>query len=325
MSGGHGHGHVKGAERDRLTRSAALASSAMALLLLGLKGWAAWVSGSVAMLGSLADTALDLVASLMTLYAVALAATPADEEHRFGHGKAEAIAALLQTVLILGSAAAIAWRAAAVLMGGGQALGAPDLGIGVSVLCIVLTLALVGWQRRVVARTGSVAIATDQLHYQSDLVLNLSVIAALGLEAWLHLRGADAVLGLGIALYIGWSAFGSARHAVDMLMDREWPEDRRQDLLGIVRGCPGVLGAHDLKTRTSGATDFIQFHIWLPPEMTVAEAHGIVDGVEAVVLAAHPGAEVLVHVDPHGHFDAKPRPGPDVLPAVAVALHEETP
>ncbi len=316
--------HVKGPERDALTRSAALASSAMAVLLLGLKAWAAWATGSVAMLGSLADTALDLAASLMTLFAVTLAAQPADAEHRFGHGKAEAIAALMQTLLILVSAAAILWRAVTVLINGSPRVGAPELGIGVSLACIVMTLALVAWQRHVVRRTGSVAIATDALHYQSDLVLNVSVIVALALEQWAGLHGADAVLGIGIALWIGRSAVQSARHAIDMLMDREWPEDRRQALLATVRTCPGVLGAHDLKTRTSGATEFIQFHIWLPPEMTVAEAHGIVDCVEATVLAAHAGAEVLVHVDPHGHFDDKPRPGTDAaLPPVAVTLHEE--
>lgn len=307
--------HVKGPERDRLTRSAALASSAMALFLVGLKGWAAWTTGSVAMLGSLADTLLDLAASLVTLYAVALSAQPADEEHRFGHGKAEAIAALMQTLLILASAAAILFRAVAVLIGKAAPVGAPELGMAVSLVCIATTLVLVWWQGRVVARTGSVAIATDRLHYSSDLVMNVAVIAALALEAWAGLHGADALFGVGIALWIGRSAVQSARHAVDMLMDREWLDDRRQALLATVRHCPGVTGVHDLKTRTSGATDFIQFHIWLPPEMTVAAAHAIVDGVEAKVLAANPGAEVMVHVDPHGHYDDKLRPEGELLQA----------
>ncbi len=294
--------------RGALTRSAALASSSMALLLLGLKGWAAMATGSVAMLGSLADTALDLVASLLTLYAVSFAAQPADAEHRFGHGKAEAIAALMQTLLILASAAAILWRAVAALSGGSKAVERPDLGIGVSLVCVALTLALLWWQRIVVRRTGSIAIGVDQLHYQSDLVLNITVIVALGLEVWGGVHGADPVFGVLIALWIGWNAIRAAGEALDMLMDREWPEQKRQALLELVRDAPGVLGAHDLKTRSSGVTDFIQFHVWLPPEMTVAAAHAIVDGVEARVGTAHPGAEVMVHVDPHGHFDDKPRP-----------------
>ena len=298
-------------DRAALTRSAALASSAMALLLLGLKGWAAVATGSVAMLGSLADTALDLVASLVTLYAVSFAAQPADAEHRFGHGKAEAIAALMQTLLILGSAGLILWRAVTALTGGTAAVTRPDLGIGVSIVCIALTLCLLAWQRVVVRRTGSIAIGVDQIHYQSDLALNVTVIVALGLEVWAGVRGADPVLGVLIALWIGWNAIKAAGEALDMLMDREWPEEKRQSLLDLVRDAPGVLGAHDLKTRSSGITDFIQFHVWLPPEMTVAAAHAIVDGVEARVGAAYPGAEVMVHVDPHGHFDDIVRPEAD--------------
>jgi ferrous-iron efflux pump FieF len=182
-------------ERARLTRSAALASASVAVTLLGLKTWAAWATGSVAMLGSLADTTLDLLASLVTLFAVGLAATPADDDHRFGHGKAEAIAALMQTLLIIGSAVAIFWRAIS-SFGSTDLPRAPEVGIGVSAVGIVLTLALVAWQKSVVRRTGSVAISTDSLHYQSDLLLNSAVIIAFVLDVLLGLHGADAVLGI---------------------------------------------------------------------------------------------------------------------------------
>jgi len=213
-------------ERARLTRSAALASSAVALILLGLKAWAAIATGSVAMLGSLADTTLDLLASLLTLFAVGLAATPADDDHRFGHGKAEAIAALMQTLLIIGSAVAILWRAIA-SFGATDLPRAPEVGIGVSIAGIVLTLALVAWQKSVVKRTGSIAISTDALHYQSDLLLNSAVIIAFVIDVLLGLHGADALLGIAIALWIAWNAIRSARQALDMLMDREWPPERR--------------------------------------------------------------------------------------------------
>jgi ferrous-iron efflux pump FieF len=291
-------------ERGRLTRSAALASSALALTLLGLKAWAAWATGSVAMLGSLADTALDLVASLMTLYAVGFAAQPADVDHRFGHGKAEAIAALMQVLLIIGSAVAIMWRAIDSL--GQTALPkAPGIGIGVSLVGIILTGALITWQRIVVKRTGSVAIATDALHYQSDLLLNTAVIAALTLELYAGLHGADAVFGILIALWIAWNALRSAREALDMLMDREWPPEQREKLLAVAAAVPGVEGVHDLRTRSSGVTDFIQFHIWLPPAMTVEGAHRVVDAVEVAVHGAFPGSEVFVHIDPSGHYDPR--------------------
>lgn len=291
-------------ERGRLTRSAAIASTAMAVTLLGLKAWAAWATGSVAMLGSLADTALDLFASLLTLFAVGFAAQPADPDHRFGHGKAEAIAALMQTLLILGSAAAIMWRAVW-SFGQTELPKAPGIGIGVSLAGILLTAALITWQRSVVRRTGSIAIATDALHYQSDLLLNAAVIAALALELYAGLHGADAAFGILIALWIGWNALRSARDALDMLMDREWPAEKRERLLAVAAAVPGVEGVHDLRTRSSGVTDFIQFHIWLPPAMTVDSAHRVVDSVEDAVHAAFPGSEVFVHIDPSGQYDPR--------------------
>lgn len=289
-------------ERGRLTRSAALASAGVAVTLLGLKTWAAWATGSVSMLGSLADTGLDLIASLLTLYAVGFAAQPADDDHRFGHGKAEAIAALMQTLLIIGSAVAIMVRA---IMAFGQTElpRAPTVGIGVSIVAMLLTLALVGWQRHVVRRTGSIAISTDSLHYQSDLALNAVVIIAFVLDVYLGLHGADAVLGIVIALWIAGAAIRSAGQAFDMLMDREWPAEKRQRLIAVASSVDGVEGVHDLRTRSSGVTDFIQFHIWLPPEMPVGTAHAIVDTVELRVAETFPGSEIFIHIDPVGHYD----------------------
>ncbi len=289
-------------ERGDLTRRAAMASVASATVLLVLKAYAARATGSVAMLGSLADTGLDLLSSLVTLYAVWLAAQPADDDHRFGHGKAEAIAALMQTLVILGSAVAIAAQAVARL-GVKDLPRNPNVGVGVSLAAVVLTLGLVAYQRRIVRATGSVAIQTDQIHYQSDLMLNLAVIVALGLDVWAGLHGADALFGVGIAVYLAWGAVTSARAAIDMLMDREWPDEKRRKLLAVVARHPRVDGIHELRTRSSGVTDFIQFHVWLMPDMTVATAHAIVDEIEADVAAAFPGAEILIHVDPLGHYD----------------------
>ncbi len=288
--------------RGDLTRRAAIASVTSATILLGLKAYAARATGSVAMLGSLADTGLDLLSSLVTLYAVWLAAQPADEDHRFGHGKAEAIAALMQTLVILGSAAAIAWRAAAEF--GNPAIPQrAEVGVGVSIAAVALTFALVAYQRHVVRRTQSIAISTDRVHYESDLLLNLGVIVALALDVWAGLHGADALFGILIAGYLAWGAVTSARSAVDMLMDREWPDDKRQRLLAVVARHPRVDGVHELRTRSSGVTDFIQFHVWLDPDMSVAVAHEIVDEIEADVATSFPGAEILIHVDPLGHYD----------------------
>jgi ferrous-iron efflux pump FieF len=295
VSGDHGH-------RATLTARAALASVAVALFLLVLKSLAAWRTGSVAMLGSLADTGLDLIASLITLYGVRVAAVPADQEHRFGHGKAEAIAALAQVGIITFSAIGIGWRAVSRLIHGAVTSEA-ELGIGVSLIAIAATFALLFYQRRVIARTSSVAIRTDHVHYQSDLLLNLSVIVALVLDQYAHFRGADPLFGIAIALWLLWGAWKASSHAIDQLMDKEWPEEARRRFVEVASRHPELKGIHDLRTRTSGSRNFVQFHIWVDPEMTVARAHDVMDAVEQSLAAEFPGTEILIHLDPEGHVD----------------------
>jgi ferrous-iron efflux pump FieF len=289
-------------EHGSLTTRAALASVSMAPFLLALKAYAAWTTGSVAMLGSLADTAFDVFASLITLFGVRLAAQPADTDHRFGHGKAEALAALVQVVLIAISATGILWRAIDRLRSGGETQGA-EFGIGVSIIAILSTFLLLAYQRRVIARTGSVAIHADNVHYQSDLLLNGSVIVALALEQFAGLRGADPVFGIGIALWLVWGAWTASARAIDQLMDREWPEEKRQRFVDLANAQAGFRGIHDLRTRTSGAHDFAQFHAWMDPRMTIAEAHEIVEAAEQALETAFPGTEVLIHLDPEGQID----------------------
>lgn len=289
-------------ERGSLTARAAIASVSMALSLLALKGYAAWATGSVAMLGSLADTAFDVCASLITLWGVRLAAQPADSDHRFGHGKAEALAALVQVALIAVSATGILWRAVERLQQSRETQGA-EFGIGVSIIAILATFLLLAYQRRVIARTGSVAIHADNVHYQSDLLLNGSVIVALALEQWAGLRGADPVFGIGIALWLAWGAFRASSQATDQLMDKEWPEERRRHFVDLANAQHGFRGIHDLRTRTSGSHDFAQFHAWIDPQMTIAQAHEIVEAAEEALHEAFPGAEVLIHLDPEGQID----------------------
>jgi ferrous-iron efflux pump FieF len=281
---------------------AALASVGAALLLLVLKGFAAWHTGSVAMLGSMADTALDLLASLVTLYGVRLAAEPADHDHRFGHGKAEALAALFQVALITASAGGIAWQAV-------QRLSAPrvnedaPLGIAVSALAIAVTLALLAYQRSVIRRTGSVAILADNVHYQSDVLLNVAVIAALALDQYLGVPGADPVFGIAIALWLVFGAFKASNQAIDQLMDKEWPEAQRAAFLDVAARQPGLRGIHDFRTRRSGSHDFAQFHMEVDRRLTVAAAHDIVERVEEQLRQHFPRVEVLIHLDPEGHVD----------------------
>lgn len=285
-----------------LNRKAALASVSVALILATLKVYAVWRTGSIAMLGSLADTGLDLVASIVTLIAVHVAAQPADSEHRFGHGKAEALAALFQVLLISIAALGIIVRSVQ-RFGGGAAPGDVEYGIAVSLFAMLLTLALVWYQGRIIRATGSVAIRADNLHYRSDLALNLSVIAALLLEAVLRLHGADALFGLAIGVWLGWSAWRTAAHAIDQLMDREWPVERREHFLAVAARHPELKGIHDLRTRSSGTQDFVQFHVDVDPKLTVAQAHRIMDEVEARLAKEFPGVEILIHPDPEGQVD----------------------
>ncbi|MFM9851615.1 MAG: cation diffusion facilitator family transporter [Sphingomonadaceae bacterium] len=299
---GHGHSHSHGAHarRETLTTRAALASVSMALFLLGLKIWATVETSSVSMLGSLADTGLDIIASLVTLYSVRLAAQPADHDHRYGHGKAEALAALFQTGIIVGSAIAIAWRGLS-RIGVDATPEHPDLGIGVSIIAIIMTFILITYQRYVVRVTGSVAIHADHVHYSSDIALNASVIAALVLDSLLNVRGADPLFGVGIALWLIWHAREIATSAIDQLMDKEWPPEKRARFLAVAESHPELKGIHDLRTRTSGAHDFVQFHVWVDPDMSVRDAHRVMDEVEAQLMAEFPGTEVLIHPDPEGH------------------------
>jgi ferrous-iron efflux pump FieF len=305
MSGAHHHhGHVHGAERGKLTKRAALASVSMALFLVALKIWASWGTGSVAMLGSLADTALDLVASLITFFGVRWAAMPADAEHRFGHGKAEALAALIQVILITVSAIGIGWRAIERL-GSGERTQEIELGIGVSVIAMAATFALLAYQRHVIRRTGSVAIQTDHVHYQSDILLNVSVILALMLDQLLGWRLADPLFGLGIAAWLLYAAISAASHSVNQLMDREWPLSERDDFLAATRDYPELAGLHDLRTRTSGAHRFVQFHVWVPGDWTVQFAHESLDKAEQSLRERFPGTEIIIHLDPEGHTDCE--------------------
>ena len=290
------------AEHSVHSTRAALASVMLAQVLLVAKGWAAYQTDSTAMLGSLADTALDVIASLTTLVGIRIAAIPADTDHRFGHGKAEALVALAQVVLITVSAIGIGWRATDRLVNGARTEAMGD-GIAVSLLAIVFTFGLLWYQRQVIARTGSVAIKTDNVHYKSDVMLNGSVIVALVLEQALHLAGADALFGVGIAAWLLWGAWRASSESLAQLMDREWPEEERSAFLAAAAEYAELQGLHDCRTRKSGTLRFVQFHVWVPADWTVQEAHDRLDAVEEELQQRFPGTEILIHVDPEGQTD----------------------
>jgi ferrous-iron efflux pump FieF len=294
MSGTHAHAHSHG----DLTFRAALASMSMALILLVLKAYAALATGSVAMLGSLADTGLDVITSLVTLFGVRLAAQPADDNHRFGHGKAEALVALFQVAIIIVSACSIGYTAIVRLVSHAGETSKPEFGILVSLIAIALTLALVMYQRYVVKRTGSVAIHADHVHYQADLMINIAVIIAIGLDHYAGLHSADPIFGILIALWLFYGAAQASRQAFRELMDHEWPTADRVAFVKVAEQHAELKGIHDVRTRSSGAHRFVQFNVWVDPQLTVAEAHKVMDEVEAKLMREFPNTEVIIHPEP---------------------------
>ncbi|WOE78888.1 cation diffusion facilitator family transporter [Pseudomonas protegens] len=289
-------------EHARLLRLATRASVAVASILIVTKAIAWWLSGSVSMLAGLTDSVLDGFTSLLNLLAVHYALRPADDDHRYGHGKAESLAGMAQALFIAGSAVLIAFQAFERLQHP-EPVGAPWLSIGVIGLSLVLTVALLILQHRVIRETGSNAVRADSLHYRSDLLLNGSILLALVLAAF-GWHQVDAWFGLGIAAYILWSAIQIARESFSVLMDEELPADVSQHMLELACSVPGVLGAHDLRTRISGSHWFVQLHLELPGDLTLSVAHGISDQAAEAIHRAYPRAEVLIHADPQEVVEA---------------------
>jgi ferrous-iron efflux pump FieF len=288
--------YLEPTERERLLKLATYASVGVAFGLIALKGGVWFASGSVSILASLIDSLMDSAASVINLFAVRYALKPADREHRFGHGKAEALAGLAQAAFIVGSAVLVLLQGVGRLLDP-QPINATWLGISVMVLSIIATLGLLAVQRHVIKRTGSTAINADSIHYRSDLLLNASVIVALLLAAY-GIQRADALMGLGIALYIGYSALRIGLDAIQILMDHELPEEVRTEALALARGVAGVIDVHDFRSRQSGHHWFMQMHVELPAQMSLLEAHDLGEAVRSVLEQRFPPVDVLVHTDP---------------------------
>lgn len=293
-------------ENGRLMRLATYASVAVALTLIVVKLVAWFMTDSISLLSTLIDSLLDAAASLVNLFAVRHALAPADREHRFGHGKAEPLAALGQSTFIAGSAIFLVIEAGNRLVTP-QPIAKGEVGIFVMIFAIVVTFALTRYQKYVVHKTGSVAIQADSLHYVGDLLVNAAVIVALVLVAQFGWNIVDPIFAIAIAGYILKTAWEIARGAYDMLMDRELPEEERARIKDIALAHPDVIALHDLRTRTSGPQTFIQVHVEMDGAMSLYRSHAVADEVEASLLEAYPEAEVIIHQDPHGIKEDRPR------------------
>ena len=282
-----------------LLKRATYASVFVACVLIVVK-FIAWVgTDSVSILSSLADSFLDGIASAINLVAVRHALSPADQDHRFGHGKAEALSGLAQSTFILGSIVFLLFEVVPRFFAP-QPVDNGALGIATSLFALVLTMGLVLYQKYVIRKTNSLAVSADSLHYVSDVLLNIGVIIALIFSVYLNWILADAVFAILIAFFILFSAVKIFRSSYDQLMDREFPDDERDLIKSTVLSHPDVLDIHDLRTRKSGYTSFIQFHLDLKNDISLYKAHEISDQVEADILKIFPGSDVIIHQDPEG-------------------------
>lgn len=289
------------AERRRLLQLATRASVITALLLI-IGKLAAWLAtGSVSLLASLVDSTMDALASIINLVAVRYALQPADEDHRHGHGKAEALAGLGQATFIAGSALFLALQSIDRLLNPRE-IAVPEVGVWVMGASILATGVLIMIQRHVIQRTGSTAIKADSLHYFTDLVTNAGILGVLLLASF-GIGGIDPWVALAISAYITHSAWEIGREAIDLLMDRELPPEVRARILEIARAPALVLGVHDLRTHQSGDSYRIQMHLEFSDELRLVEAHAAADQVERALRAEFPDAEVIVHEDPIGVVD----------------------
>ncbi|MFL5297424.1 MAG: cation diffusion facilitator family transporter [Phenylobacterium sp.] len=290
------------AETTALTRRVTLYSVSVASVLVAIK-LASWLtSGSVAMLASMADSGLDLLASLVTFYAVRFAATPPDAEHRFGHGKAEGFASLVQAGLVFASAALIGREAVGDLLHP-RPIAQGAWAMAVMIVSIGLTTLLIAAQNRVLRQTSSVAVSGDRAHYAADLASNVIALAGIGISAWLGLHSLDAIAALVIAAILLWGAVGVFREAGGQLMDHELPDEVRAKIVRLMTADRRLTDVHQLRTRASGPYVHIQMHVDLDPELTLEAAHQVIVAAEKRVLEAFPSADIIIHADPRGRAE----------------------
>lgn len=291
-------------EANRLKTLATYASCGVASILILTKLVAFLMTDLVTILSSLLDSTVDLAASLITLWAVAHAQRPPDADHRYGHGKAEPLAALAQATFITGSAVLLSFEAMGRFFSP-QPAETMIAGYVVTVFAMIMTFGLVMFQRSVIKRTNSLAVNADSLHYSGDLLMNAAVMASLFAQQFTGISWIDPLFGLGIAIGLLVNAWRVGRSALNVLMDMELPDEQREEIRQTVLAVPQIRGVHDLRTRTDGERLFIEMHIEVPASMTVEQAHGLVEASEDALKKLLPQSDVLIHMDPEGHEELR--------------------
>ncbi|MEM6603864.1 MAG: cation diffusion facilitator family transporter [Pseudomonadota bacterium] len=292
---------------NKLVKIAGRASICVAIFLVILKFYALWETNSIAILSGLMDSLLDFVASAINFFAIKWAITPADEDHRFGHGKSEALAGLAQCILIATSAILLMVESVYRFYTP-EPITHFDLGIGVTCFTIIVTLCLIIFQNYVIRRTSNLAIKADAMHYKNDIFLNAGILIALIATYYTDILHIDAIISFCVACIIIWGIRDIMKQSFDQIMDKEFSDEKREKIFRLAVSHDAVKDIHDLRTRTSGSGSFIQFHLELPPETRLYEAHKISDEVEKLILQGFPEAEIFIHLDPEGHPKENPLP-----------------
>ena len=299
----HGDNSETAAE-TRLKRMAATASIGVGVVLIIIKLAAFWLTNAVSILSSLMDSFFDVLASSVAMMSIMHAATPADRNHRFGHGKMEAVGAMGQAIFILGSSIFLLVESARRFITP-EPISEPVIGMAVIFISLFFTAGLIVFQRYVIKKTKSVALAADHLHYKGDILMNLSVLAAIGLSAYTGWSYFDPIFAVGISLTLIYGAYKIGRESADILMDKELPREEREKIKALVLAHEAVVSIHDLRTRSTGERVFIEFHLELDGDMTLSRAHDITEELEVVLYAAFPKAEIMMHQEPAGIEDAR--------------------
>ncbi len=277
-----------------MTASIASITTAVVLILIKIFAWIETDSAGV--LVSLIDSSIDVLSSVINFIVLRFALAPADDDHRFGHGKAEAIASLGQAAFIFGSAGFFILHTFERMLHP-QAINRPELGIGVIIVSLFLTISLVAFQKYVVRKTGSQAIEGDSLHYSSDLIMNIAVIAGL-IAVTQGINEADSIIALIVGIYIIYSAFRLGEKAIHSLLDRELDPETQQEIGNIALTHKEVMGVHDLRTRDGGKVIFIQMHLEMADKIPLIDAHNVCDSIEDKILQKFPNADIIIHLDP---------------------------
>ena len=292
------------ATNKHLKKLATTASLALAIFLTIIKTFGVLYTGSLSVLSSMIDSLADIFASLITFFAVHISSRPADKEHRYGHGKAEALSALIQSAFICGSGFFIIYDAVIRFLSP-RTIPQSWIGIIIMIISLILTICLIIFQHYVAKRTKSQAIIADALHYYVDVITNFGIIFSLFIVHQWNIFWIDTITAIIVSAYLIFNAYKLATDAISLLMDKELDDSIREHITKIALSSDHIMGIHDLRSRNMGDKYIFELHLELDGNLALAQAHQYTNNVEKSIKQAYPGAQIIIHQDPSGTSEPK--------------------